>query len=386
MKKILFIHYGVFEKDRWGRTFPLAKAASKCGLETTLLTTDSKRGFFPRTVKKDGVRIVIFPDILPLSLLRRGYGFISFLLRLLHVVRYRYDYTYIDCGETPNAGWPGKVSQMRGAILMSEWGDLLGRGGYYDHKSRLFKFFYGRYYLWADLYFRKSANYVIVLSSMMKHYALDRGCKDRQIKFLPGGAIPDVISYNYSTKKILGLSEDIITLGFIGINSSELIDIMPIIDVLKKPRFCNKFRMIVFGDYLPQELIRKYSLEEVLISCGWVNYYQDYSKLQAIDIFTLMKSDDVDRSSMGWPNKLGDYLSIGRPIIISPYGDIISFVQQYPDGFVVTDGTPESIEEELIKIDLGEYNLKDMGRVNRDVAEDKISWEVRMRSFLDEIE
>lgn len=43
-KKILFIHYNVYHQERWGRTFPLAKAAVQCGYEVTLLTTSSHKG------------------------------------------------------------------------------------------------------------------------------------------------------------------------------------------------------------------------------------------------------------------------------------------------------------------------------------------------------
>ena len=101
-KKILFIHYNVYHQERWGRTFPLAKAAVQCGYEVTLLTTSSHKGLGVKKEIVDGVEIIICKDIIPMTLLKRGFGFLSFLSRIIHTLTKHYDYVYSDCGETLN--------------------------------------------------------------------------------------------------------------------------------------------------------------------------------------------------------------------------------------------------------------------------------------------
>ena len=381
-KKILFIHYNVYHQERWGRTFPLAKAAVQCGYEVTLLTTSSHKGLGVKKEIVDGVEIIICKDIIPMTLLKRGFGFLSFLSRIIHTLTKNYDYVYSDCGETLNAGWPSKIIQWKGGIYISEWGDLLGKGGFYDNKPRLFKIFYGWYFLWAELYFRKSANYVVVLSSMMKQHAISRGIDESKIILVPGGAICDVISFGYMPKSILGLSEDIITLGYIGIDNGEIKDLLPLISVLKKERFKGKFKLIVFGHKLSPALLDKYDLRDIIVEKGWINFYEDYSSLQCVDVFVLLKSNNVARSSMGWPNKLGDYMAIGRPVLLNLYGDVATFVSENPSGFIPVELNEENICQKLNDILMSGYDLKKMGEVNRKLAENVISWHARMKNLL----
>ena len=196
MRKILIVHYSINNQERWGRTFPLAKSLAKFGLRVTLLTTANKnqKCLFYRIDKADGVKIVSFKDILPDKLLGKGIGFLSFISRIIHSISHKYDYVYSDCGETPNAGWPCKINQwLFKAKYISEWGDLIGQGGYFDYKPKWFRILFGTYYLWADLYFRHSADIVIVLSTFMKEYAITRGIKNESIVIVPGGAMCDVI-------------------------------------------------------------------------------------------------------------------------------------------------------------------------------------------------
>lgn len=386
MRKILFIHYSGYQKERWGRTFPLAKAAVKCGYRVTLLTTAPKKGFSYTKYMQDGVKIISYKDVMPSYLLyNKGFGFLSFFARIIHVLFHKYDYVYIDCGECPNAGWPGKIAQLKGAILLSEWGDLLGKGGYYDKKPKVFKLIYGNYYLWAEVYFRKSANYVITLSSFMKSHAQSKGIPEDKIIIVPGGAISDIIKYNYTSKSILSIASEIITLGYIGINDSEIQDLLPLINTLKKERFINHFKLVVFGKKLTEQTIKKFGLSDIIVEGGWLNYYNDYQKAQCIDIFVLMKSTNITRNSMGWPNKLGDYMAFGRPVLITLYGDVKMFVEKNPNGFITIKPEENDIERTLSAILNKQYNLHAMGLINRNLAEEQISWESRFRQLMKQI-
>lgn len=270
---------------------------------------------------------------------------------------------------------------------MSEWGDLLGRGGYYDRKPWMFRILYGWYYLWAEQYFRRSSDYVIVLSSAMRQHAIRMGIKDKQLCIVPGGAVPDVIQYGYQSKALFQLPENVITLGYIGIDEGELKDLLPLMNVLKEQPFRDRFRLVAFGDKLSETLLQQYDLQDLIISCGWINYYQDYSLLQAIDFFVLMKSANVGLAVMGWPNKLGDYLAVGRPIIVTPYGDVSLFIDKYPHGFIQLE-TPieEACRKCLSHILSGEYDCKKMGQYSRWLSENVVSWESRMTTLLQEID
>jgi glycosyltransferase involved in cell wall biosynthesis len=384
-KRILFVHYSIYSQKRWGRIFPLAKGAAKCGYNVTLLTTSPKKGVIYNTKFLDNVKIIMFRDIIPKFFLKKGFVFISFITRCFYVLLHNYDYVFSDCGECINTGWICKIAQWKGAIYISEWGDLLGKGGYYDYKPKWFKVIYGRYFLWAELYFRKSANYTVVLSSMMKQHAINKGISKEKIIIVPGGAVSDIITHAYSDKSQLEIPENIITLGYIGIDNGELQDLRPLIQALHDPLLEGRFKLIVFGKKINKKYIEELNLSDIILEKGWIDYYKDPSPLQCVDIYVLMKSDNIYLSSLGWPNKLGDYMAIGRPVLITPYGDVSQFIKENPDGFITIDTEPRNITNCLYSILNNKYNLKQMGLYNRKVAIEKISWEARIKLLMHQV-
>ncbi len=384
MKKFLMVHYSIKNQERWGRTFPLAKSLAKKGFEVTLLTTSNKKNrcilYNIETV--DGVKIISLNDIMPKKLLEKGVGLISFFSRIIYSATHRFDFVYSDCSETPNAGWPCKLNQwIFRSIYISEWGDLLGKGGYYDSKPTWFKALFGWYYLWADFYFRYSANVIIVLSSYMKEYAIQRGIKEQKICIMPGGSLVDVIPKTDIDKSRLNINNGIITLGYIGINNREFKDLLPIINVLCSRKYKDRFKLVLFGEKVNIHNNSNCNINNIIMEAGWVDYYHDYSKLQAIDIFLLIKTDQKI-SNAGWPNKLGDYLAIGRPVMVTPYGDVSRFIEEYPGGFIPIFLNKESIEGEMDRLLNNFYDLKVMGDLNRAIAENVISWDSRVQNLI----
>ena len=101
------------------------------------------------------------------------------------------------------------------------------------------------------------------------------------------------------------------------------------------------------------------------------------TSLNDIDIF-LQLLDDNNMSRAGWPNKLGDYLAFGKPIILAPYGDVEKLVENQK-GFFLISYNKEAIINKLLNIEnLSPSTLFDMGIENLNLAE-TISWKNRAR-------
>lgn len=381
MKSILFISAIDYEgKNRWGRTYPLAKAFANNGFKTTLLVSQ-KIGFklYKKEIK-DNVEIISFNFILPLRIRRQpiiGLFTSSFLFRLIFAIITKYDYVYSDCGEIPCSGIPCRISQiLHNSIYLSEYGDLLGKGGYYDSKPLIFKILFGWYYLWSIRYFRQIADYVVVLSSTMKNYVINNmGIDDNKVLLLPGGASPNIIKYKPKHASIP------IKLGYIGIDNSEIKGILPILQSITEYA-PNQFIVYVFGNKLSKDVLSFYKIDSVIKECGWVDVVHGQDIIKDIDIFLLMRSD-IHIGTMGWPNKLGDYLSYGRPVIITPYGDLIDFVKKHKEGFIIVDrNDKKDTRNILFNIIDGKYDLTKMGEYNRHVAENEISWDARVKNII----
>ena len=381
-KKFLLIHYSINKKDRWGRIFPLARALAKQNFDVTLLTSANKeqKCFLFAHDYVDGVKIISFKDIIPYKFLTKGLGLLSFISRIVYVILHRFDYVYSDCGELPNAGWPCKVNQwFYKSKYISEWGDLIGRGGFYDRKPTWFKIFLGKYYLWADLYFRRSADIVIVLSDHMRKYAESRGIPKDKIIVISGGAPCDIIPYvkPFKSSKIKG----VIVFGYIGIDNNEILDLLPLISVIQESKYRGKFRIAAAGKKISKEIMSKYDLQDILMELGWLDFSKEFYKWQCVDIFLLIKTN-FKRSSAGWPNKLGDYLSIGRPIMVNLYGDVEKFVAENSEGFIQISLDKNKIRQQLDNILSKKFNIEIMGLMNRRVAEEKMSWDFKVKQFV----
>ena len=381
-KKVLIVTTFDFEGTRWGRNFPLARAFERNGYDVTMLVTEKRRSLKLYTVKEcEGVKVVCFNAILPFYIRKLPIGLftLSFVMRVIYAMFHKFDIVYSDCGETPCSGWPCLVNKwLYGSKYLSEYGDLLGKGGYYDMKSKSYKILFGKYFLWAIKYFRKKADYVVVLSKVMGEYVEKEMCIAKEkIVLVPGGSLPEKIEYKLPEKS----AGEPIYLGYIGVDDYEITGILPVLNAIRN-NFKDKFKVRLFGRKLSQGVIDKYSLKDIIIECGWVDVIKGQEEVRKCDIFMLMR-ENLLIGAMGWPNKLGDYLSYGRPVMISPYGDLVEFVKEYPDGFVLVDrNNDKDVEEKLAAILDSKINLIEKGEYNRDIAEKVISWDARIAELI----
>lgn len=383
MKKVLITTTYDFEGTRWGRNFPLARAFERNGYNVTMLVTERRKSLKLYTVKEcEGVKVICFNAILsartrqlPIALFT-----LSFWMRLIYAIFHKFDIVYSDCGETPCSGWPCLLNKwIYGSKYLSEYGDLLGRGGFYDMKPKTYKILFGIYYLWAITFFRKKADYTIVLSKVMGEYVVkEMGIPKEKVILVPGGSLPERIEYKQPVKQ----PGEPIYLGYIGVDDGEIKGILPVLRIINE-KFKNKFIIKLFGSKLSDRIIKANSITDVIEEKGWVDVINGQEEVRKVDIFVLMK-ERLTTAVMGWPNKLGDYLTYGRPVMISPYGDLIEFVKEHPNGFIVVNrNNDKDIEEKLSAILNSDYDLQAMGAVNRELAETLISWDARIEKLLE---
>ena len=89
-----------------------------------------------------------------------------------------------------------------------------------------------------------------------------------------------------------------------------------------------KLKLLVSGqkEYIETEIAAMIPPER-LINIGWQPYEKYNQYLSACDFFAL-PFPDSPRNAGRWPNKIGDYLWLERPVITNPTGDIKSFMEQ----------------------------------------------------------
>ncbi len=383
--KILFAHFGIFEKGGWGRTFPIAEGLAKLGCNVTIVTTNPHLSFFIKRKIINNVIVLIFPDIVPQKITSKGFGFISLFLKIIYIVFKKFDIVQSDEGHRPQSGIICRIhKKIHKSKYVAEWWDWFGKGGMYERKSKLFKTVLGRYEIKYEIKDKLFADGVVVLSDLLMQRALSLNIKGKIIK-LHGGAdvhkIPFLENNNFLKGKY-GIDKNRVTFGYIDAMGHDIEEIKLLVDVVLKFKIESKVKILLFGGakFFEENLSKE--IKEILINYGWINYSTDFEKLQCVDVFVLFKENSVANRA-GWPNCLGDYLACGRPILLNPVGEVIEFVNKYPKGFFVSTLSIESISKHVNFIIDHKSNLITKGRINREIAEQEISWDKKSKILYD---
>lgn len=354
----------------------MAEGLVKLGNNVTIITTNQHCSIFIKRVKINNVKILIFPDVLSNKITSKGFGLISLLLKNVYVIFNRFDIVHSDEGHRPQSGIPCRLSKrIHKSKYISEWWDWFGQGGAYDSKSKIFKTFLGNYELKYEVKDKLYADGIIVLSDILKHRAQSLRPEKKIIKLLGGADISKIpyIENNTFLKEKLGIGKDVLTFGYIDALGQNIIEIQPLIDAIFKLNLELEVKILLFGGINSFERNLPKEIKRIMINYGWIDYSIDYEKLQCVDIFVMFKEDNLINRS-GWPNCLGDYLACGRPVLINPIGEVIEFVQKYPEGFFISTLSPESISNQIQLIIENKSRLIGKGRINRSIAENEISW------------
>lgn len=376
--RILYSHHGRQGKDGWGRTFYMAQGMARLGHSVTLMTINPKCSFFKINTKLyNNLKIKQFPDFASNKIKASGFAIWSTIIEIFYAVFHKYDLVISDCGHR-FTGLPCKINRaIYHSKYFSEWWDFFGSGGYLEKKSKWFRVLYGRIECYSELNDKKNADAVIVLSSFMKRRAREVGIDLNKVYVVPGGSIVNDVTPSFILPQSL---HEKIQIAYIGIDENEIDLLSPFIEAIKTNGINKKFKLILYGNKISAEKWDRLELDKCAEYRGWLDYTSDTSTLDDVDVF-LQLLDDNNVSKAGWPNKIGDYLAFGKPIILSPYGDLTNFIKNQK-GFFVTSYNCNSIIQTLMRIEECTYmELSEMGMANYKLAQ-TISWEKRAQSVV----
>ncbi len=382
--KILVSHFGIYKKGGWGRTYFLAKGLADLGNDVVLLTTRPTISLIIKREILDGVKTIIFPDIIGTKFTSKGYGFLSLLLKIIYSGFNKFDIVHSDVGHRPSSGVPCRINKkIYSSTYVAEWWDLFGKGGQFDNKSWFYKIVFGKYELAYEIKDKESADGIVVLSEFLKQKALKILPEDRIAK-IHGGANIENISFildNSSVKKKYNISNDCVTFGYLDAYDKTLSEIKPFIDAINEIKETINVKIIIYGIHISDETKKKLSLENTLINFGWINFPEDAEKFACTDVFFMIKENNLINNA-GWPNKIGEFMACGRPILLNPVGDVIQFVNNHPEGFFLTQPSKNAIMNTILNIIKHKDKIPNLGKLNRKIAENELSWYSRSKLLL----
>jgi len=385
--RLLFLNHNVIWRSTFYRCFHLGRYLVRRGHEVTLYTIHPQRRAGIELIEQQGVKIVQFPDLF-WGIGRSGWDPWDVWQRLRRLRTETYDLVHAF-DSRPVVIHPALAVHRQGVPLVMDWADWWGRGGVIEERSnKLIKLFFGAVETWYEEHFRTRADGTTVISSALRERAINLGVKPETIIQITGGA--DVENFTPKDKKrarqALGLPLDAKIIGFMGFVHYDL-------DLVLKV-FCRlyqrdpKVKLLLVGKPSPmtKQVVRTVGTEKGVLEYGIVPYEKIPDYMGCADVFLLpfaRKQANIGR----WPNKVGDYMAMGRPIVSSPVGEMQSLFQTESIGRLAAD-EPEAFAEIVWELLTDPGECERLGQAARQAAVERYSWEflaTHLEKFYDKI-
>lgn len=131
-------------------------------------------------------------------------------------------------------------------------------------------------------------------------------------------------------------------------------------------------------------LAREMQLEEHVRFAGWLDYAAAINIIEQADI-GLVPHHATESWNTTVPNKLFDYMSMGKPVIVSNARPTARIVREEECGLVFTEQDPEGLAKAILALELS-ATRETMGRHGRDAVATKYNWTLDEQRLLTAVE
>lgn len=357
------------------------------GYEVVFLTTQKNRLKFPYyTEIRSGVRILAFPEFFPKRFRKGGLSPLSTILKLGYVLFKKADVIYSDMGHRPNSGLPCILHRLiHSSIYLSDWWEHYSKGGIYNDLPKINRLTMGNFDNLFEVRNRKIADGCICISHNLRNRAISNGILNSQLLLLNPGCDTFKIPFkNINSQKFkFDINKDVFVVSIIGINKEEILNNEYLLQSISSLNQIGKKVILLTTGTLDKQVIKNSYISNFWLHFEWLSYKEFCQVISCADIFSLIQIENL-RNQSRFPNKFGDYLSAGRPIISNVVGDLKNYSEKYPEYFYVVENNYKSVLQKLtLAYDQWKSNKIDYKKI-RDVAK-MHSWKERasdLNSFI----
>lgn len=361
------------------RCWHLARELVRLGHEVCLITVSRNRRVTPHVELNGRLKLIESPNLLNIVYgIGPGYGILGLPYRMIRVARDRFDIVHAF-EHKPNVLLPAMLSRtLNGCPLASDWADWWGYTG--DGSGNQEK------RLWPvpqietvmEEFIHRKADWVTTISSGLRDRALSLGIPAERVRLIPSGAPIDTIDLlnRASCRRELGISPSTYLIGYVGSYASDVDLLAPALQAIRQAH--PRVKLGIIGPKPPVLLAPGF--KDAVIPFGPVPFQRLPVYLGACDAFVLPLRDTVFNRTR-WPNKFGDYLAAGRPILCSNVGDVAPIVEAEGCGLVWTDLS--DLVQGIESLMENQPSAHAMGTAGRRLAEGRLSWRSLASEFLD---
>lgn len=361
------------------RAYAMAKHLVERGHDVTLIVTADRRRLGVIEVDWDGVRTVESPDLL-WGRLRSGWDPWNTLNRVLYLRGDKRYYDLIHCASTrPAVIYPALFYKNRHHVpMITDWIDWWGRGGIIDElRPCWYRPLFGRIETYYEEAFRARAEGLTVISTALAKRAMGLGVEPARILHLPNGSWTELFSVPDSAacRRKVGLDTNGAIIGYSSLDTH--FDLALMIEVLAQiVRQYPDAQLLITGNP-PQkisELAQAYGVRQNLILTGFLPYEQLPWYLGCADLFVMPFPEKIYNIGR-WPGKVNGYLSVGRPTVSNPVGDIKALFKKHNIG-LLAKWDPEDFAQKITSLLQHPDIAKELGENARRVAVTEYDWKV----------
>jgi glycosyltransferase involved in cell wall biosynthesis len=313
----------------WLRPGILARGLVRNGHQVTMMVVAEEARFHFKRSLIDGVDVIEAPDLTS-GRLRSCWDPTSIWRRLNCVRRLDSDYDLIHLFETrPATIYPGLAARRRLQVpMLIDWIDWWGRGGLIEiNRPAWYRLLFGAMETYYEEHFRTLADANTVMCHGLVERAVGLGVPRETILHLRNGADHERFCPRpmADVRTQLGLAPDAFIAGFASLDS--FYDLEPILRGMKQLLEGGApARLLLIGksDARVRHRVAEMGLVEHTDFSGFApdEIYPLY--LNACDVL-LMPFPETNYNIGRWPNKFGEYLASGRPVIFNAVGDLRDF-------------------------------------------------------------
>jgi glycosyltransferase involved in cell wall biosynthesis len=273
----------------------------------------------------------------------------------------------------PAVSLPGLLFSRRRRIpCLFDWADLWGRDGIAGERRPLSRISLGTMDHLLEERVRRRAHGLTVINTALRNRASQRF--DVPIHLLPVGANSDLIKPlpRHDMRRRFGLPADALIAVHTGLAPYDMRYLAEAFVELVR-RQPNAL-LVMTGRHFPvvARTIGEAGFSDRLVWLGMRHRAELTAAMACADVL-LLPYTNRPVNVFRYPNKLGDYLSAGRPIVTNRTGDLGELVVRERVGLVAED-TPESFALAIKQLFDNPDLAADLGQRGRDLAETKLDW------------
>jgi glycosyltransferase involved in cell wall biosynthesis len=326
----------------------------------------------------EGVKVIESPDLF-MGRMRSGWDLWCAVNRMFFLRNQTHRFDIVHALETrPATILPTRyISRKMNIPWVTDWIDWWGRGGLItEQRPGWYQLLFGGIETYFEEHYRDKADGLTVISRALAERAERLGVEPGSVTWIPGGASPEIFPEidKKTARERIGLPVKGDLLLFAGIDV--LFDLNMVLESLQLIRRERpQARLIVTGasPETVSDLVITAGLDPgAVIVTGRLPRAAYHEHLLACDLCLLPFSDTPSNNGR-WPNKVGDYMAAGRPVISNPVGEMERLLKDEEAGLLVPPTAAGFAEGCLALLD-DDVAARKKGEKARILAEERLAW------------